>query len=100
VPPEATALVKAAVPDGIWRNQKTRWGLVTQTATLLNNGSEPCDVQRALARWVATDDVRPGHLPHILTDVLKEQTPRNGNGPLRGAGKKAADWQALKRGNA
>lgn len=93
VPAEARTLVRQAVPASVWGNTKTRWGLETQTATLLNGGADESDVRAALQTWVATPDVYPGHLPHIFTEVIKRQT--NGR-TLQGADKKAAEWQALK----
>jgi hypothetical protein len=94
IPAEANELVKAAVPASVWGNQKTRWGLLTQTATLLNGGADEADVRAALQTWVSTPDVYPGHLPHMMTEVIKRRT--NGR-TLQGADKKAADWQSLKR---
>ena len=94
IPAEANELVKAAVPASVWGNQKPRWGLLTQTATLLNGGADEGDVRAALQTWVSTPDVYPGHLPHMMTEVIKKRT--NGR-TLQGADKKAAGWQSLKR---
>lgn len=74
VPAEARNLVVSVLPKNIARNHTTRWGLEIQVATLLNNGTEPSDVEAALREWINTPDVYPGHLPHICTEIIKRKS--------------------------
>jgi hypothetical protein len=74
-----------------------RTSLSMHVNQMLVQGMEREVVLAGVQRWVSKPDAGPGLLPSLVADEIKS---RNGVAvPLRGAGKKAADWQALKRGS-
>jgi hypothetical protein len=62
---------------------------------MLTQGMARSDVLAGVRKWVAMPKAGPNLLPSLVAEAIKDRTP-NGS-QLRGADKKAADWQSLKR---
>jgi len=71
---EARVLVQQALVGLSYFGRKQRKALEDKTLELLGDGAKPEDLAEALRIWVQTDDVYPGHLSHMYTELMKRRS--------------------------
>lgn len=69
--PNAWHAVRALIPTSI--PHTVRGQLAVQAQRLLDDGHDGQQVTAALTRWLQTPGAGPGLLPHIVSDLVKEQ---------------------------
>lgn len=72
--------------------------LAKHVAELLDEGIDPGMIHAGLQRWVARPSARPGLLPHLVGDAIKDPRFRTSTGGTvigTGPESKAAGWGAL-----
>jgi hypothetical protein len=72
-----------------------RSALAFHVNAMLTQGMALVDIETGVRKWAEIPKAGPGLLPSLVAEAVKERSP-NGK-VLRGADRKAAEWQALKR---
>lgn len=73
----------------------SRTSLAQQASQMAKQGIDRGDIKAGLEKWFAKSGVGPTVFTSMVADAIKERTTARPQ--LRGADKKAADWQALKQ---
>jgi hypothetical protein len=96
---EARELVRAAVENLSYVGRKERRSLESRVLELLGDGLPADAIAEGLRQWVQTEDVYPGHLGHMVTEIMKRRAgvlrPRNGQ--MTGTERTYANLAALDR---
>jgi hypothetical protein len=96
---QARELVQAALSGLSYVGRKERRALDGVVLELLGDGAPADVIAEALGRWVKTEDVYAGHLPHMVTEIMKRRAgpvrSRNGHEPLSGMERSFAKLEAL-----
>jgi hypothetical protein len=75
---QANELVQAALAGLSYVGSKERSALREKVLECLGDGAPEDAIAEALGQWVRTSDVYAGHLPHMVTQIMKARA-----GPLR-----------------
>lgn len=74
----------------------TQVGLVNQADMLLRDGKAPEDITAGIERWLNRPGARPGLLPHLVSDVIRENRQTTEAPPIAGNDREVAE--ILQRG--